>query len=142
MRIRVENAPAGVDPDSIAAAVTSAGQLIVEGDQEIFVRFVSPAQIANMHAEFKGKHGPTNILTFASPLGGDIAICPQIAAEDAVVRGWNLEFELIYLAVHGTLHALGYSHAESSFAHRMRNLEHQVLNSLNIDSSPLGPAGK
>ena len=51
--------------------------------REIRVRFVSPAQIANLHAEFKGQPGPTNILTFASPSGGDIAICPHIAAEDA-----------------------------------------------------------
>ena len=64
------------------------------------IRFVSLANRSpTYNSEFKGLSGPTNILTFSGRLqGADIAICPQIAAEDAVVRGWDLERELIYLA--------------------------------------------
>ncbi len=142
LHISVENAPAGVDSDSIAKAINSVGQLIAVEGQEITIRFVGPAHIANLHAEFKGKPGPTNILTFGTPSGGDIAICPKIAAEDAAIRGWDLRCELIYLAVHGTLHALGFHHAESDSTHRMRNLERQALDLLNIDPAPLGLDGK
>ena len=138
MRVSVENTPAEIGSDSIAKAVNAAGNLIASDVREFRVKFVTPKQIANLQFEFKGQPGPTNILTFVSPTGADIAICPQIAAEDAVARGWSLECELAYLAVHGALHALGFDHDESSGAERMRELELQALASFGIDPLPLG----
>ena len=140
MSVSVENAPIGIAIDSIAEAVNAVVLLIGADDRELRVRFVTPAQIADLQFQFKGQCGPTNILTFASPSGADIAICPQIAAEDAVVRGWNLECELTYLAVHGTLHASGFDHANPNEAEKMRDLESQILMSLGIDPLPLGLA--
>ena len=140
MSISVENTPIGIAIDSIAEAVNAAILLIGADDRELRVRFVTPAQIADLQFEFKGQCGPTNILTFASPSGADIAICPQIAAEDAAVRGWDLESELAYLAVHGALHAFGFDHANADEAGKMREIELQLLASLGIDPLPLGLA--
>ena len=141
MRVSVENTPAEIEFDSIAEAVNAAGNLIASGVQELRVRFVPLAQIANLQSEFKSLPGPTNILTFVSPSGADIAICPHIAAEDATVRGWDLRCELAYLAIHGTLHAFGFDHDESGCAERMRELESEALASLGIDPPPLGLTG-
>ena len=107
----------------------------------VIIRFMSCAQISRLVHEHKGKRGPTNILTFRGDSNGDsadIAICPAIAAEDAQVRGWSTENELIYLVIHGTLHALGFDHSEPREARRMRALECQILTDTGIDPAPLG----
>ena len=43
---------------------------------------------------------------------GDIALCPQVAAQQAPTAGHTTEDELDLLTVHGILHLLGYDHAE------------------------------
>ncbi len=111
------------------------------GKPLVIIRFMSCAQISRLVHEHKGKRGPTNILTFRGDSNGDsadIAICPAIAAEDAQVRGWSTENELIYLVIHGTLHALGFDHSEPREARRMRALECQILTDTGIDPAPLG----
>ena len=72
-----------------------------------------------------GRRGLTDVLAFALPqagggLIGDVYICPP-AAEAWVANGGSgkadgarLEEELIRLAVHGTLHVLGYDHPEGA----------------------------
>jgi probable rRNA maturation factor len=69
-----------------------------------------------------GRRGLTDVLAFALPqpdgrLVGDVYLCP--AAARRWVRGHArdggraaLEEELLRLAVHGTLHVLGYDHPE------------------------------
>ena len=43
---------------------------------------------------------------------GDVVLCPQVAAEQAVKAGHSAQDELELLCVHGILHLLGYDHAE------------------------------
>ena len=77
------------------------------------------------------------MLTFAGDGSAEIAICPQVAASDAGVRGWDEASELTYLCVHGSLHALGYGHDCPADAERMRELEVGILSGLGIDASAL-----
>ena len=93
--------------------------------------------MAHLHESFKGLTGPTNVLTFTGADSAEIAICPQVAAADARVRGWDVRSELIYLCVHGCLHALGFGHDSPSEAARMRSREIRVLSELGIDTAPL-----
>jgi len=63
-----------------------------------------------------GRRGLTDVLAFALPqpdgsLLGDVYICPA-AAERWVKNGGRVDEELIRLAVHGTLHVLGYDHPD------------------------------
>ena len=76
-----------------------------------------------LNRRMTGRRGLTDVLAFALPqpdgaLLGDIYICP-VAAERWVMNGGRgkgesggVEEELIRLAVHGTLHVLGYDHPE------------------------------
>jgi probable rRNA maturation factor len=87
----------------VAIAVGSAG--IDEG--HVAVHFVSPARIAELNAEHRGKEGPTDVLSFpvdedGDPAGprelGDIVICPEHTTD------------LREAIVHGALHLVGMDH--------------------------------
>jgi probable rRNA maturation factor len=70
-----------------------------------------------------GRRGLTDVIAYALPqpngqLLGDVYVCPDAAAK-AAGNGAGLREELVRLAVHGTLHVLGYDHPEG--AGRMRS---------------------
>ena len=81
------------------------------------------AAMRRLNRRATGRRGLTDVLAFALPqagggLVGDVYICPQ-AAQTWVANGGSgkgkeegLDEELIRLAVHGTLHVLGYDHPE------------------------------
>ncbi len=65
-----------------------------------------------------GRRGLTDVIAYTLPqpdgrLLGDVYICPAAAAH-AARNGAGLREELVRLAVHGTLHVLGYDHPEGS----------------------------
>ena len=85
---------------------------VAEG--EISVAFVSDPEIAELNQRFLAHEGVTDVISFplhlpgGAPLG-DIYIGAEQAARQApgAVRE-----ELLRLAIHGTLHILGYEHPE------------------------------
>lgn len=86
------------------------------------------AAMRRLNRRATGRRGLTDVLSFALPqpdggLLGDVYICPDAA------RSWsgngqrgagNLDEELLRLAVHGTLHVLGYDHPEGAGRTRSR----------------------
>lgn len=101
------------------------------------VCLVSDAEMARMNGEFRGKSGPTDVLSFpanvdaarglrgaagggkgaagrrpggAGAFLGDIAIAPETARRNARRLGRTLPEELRILILHGALHLLGYDH--------------------------------
>ncbi|MEO7453827.1 MAG: rRNA maturation RNase YbeY [Fimbriimonadales bacterium] len=72
-------------------------------------------EIRTLNREFRGIDAVTDVLSFPSGDGpedvrllGEIAVCVQVAEEQALARRVTLESELACLAVHGALHLLGY----------------------------------
>ncbi len=68
-----------------------------------------------------GRRAVTDVIAFALPqpdgtLVGDVYLCPEAAERYATGNGkretGNVTEELVRLAVHGTLHVLGYDHPE------------------------------
>jgi len=109
-------------------------------DTEISLRLVDVEEMASLNGTWRGKTGPTNVLSFptdlpaelALPLLGDIVICAPIVREEAQQQRKPLQAHWAHLAVHGTLHLLGHDHIDEDEATIMEGLETRILASLNF----------
>lgn len=98
-------------------------------DGHVTLRCVGIDEITNMNATYRHKNSPTNILTFSYDENEhDIAICMNVAMDEAQERGVGLADYVALLATHGFLHALGMDH-EASDAEELKTeeLEKQIL---------------
>ena len=92
---------------------------------ELSVTFVDNREIHELNREFRGKDKPTDVLSFPlfeadegfevdPAIGavalGDIVISAERAKEQADEYGHSFAREVCFLAVHSTLHLLGYDH--------------------------------
>ena len=84
---------------------------------------VDDEEIHEMNRSYRGIDRPTDVLSFPTRDGdallgppdgflGDIVISMDRAVQQAEEYGHSLKRELSFLAVHGTLHLLGYDHME------------------------------
>jgi probable rRNA maturation factor len=90
----------------------------------IEITLLSAAAMRRANRRATGRRGLTDVIAYALPqpdgtLLGDVYICPTAAAA-ASRNGSGLKEELVRLAVHGTLHVLGYDHPEGSGRTRSR----------------------
>jgi probable rRNA maturation factor len=121
----------------IAAALASQNR---GGDTEISLRLVDIEEMAKHNEAFRGVAGPTNVLSFPAnlpaelelPLLGDIVICAPIVREEAQAQHKSLQAHWAHMAVHGTLHLLGYDHIEDDEAILMEELESAILAELHF----------
>lgn len=113
--------------------------LAMEGARgDITVLIADPERIQTLNRDFRHVDRVTDVLTFPAWEGeaifapsdgylGDIMICMERAKEQAEEFGHSLERELAFLAVHGTLHILGYDHMEPEEEALMRQRQREIL---------------
>jgi probable rRNA maturation factor len=101
----------------------------------ISLTLMTPRKMAALNEKHLQHRGPTDIITFGfrDPVGaliGDLYLCPEVAAANAKAFGVSQREELLRLAVHGTLHVLGYEHPEGErrTASPMWKLQERLLN--------------
>src|SRR5438477_11990767 len=123
-------------------------------EAEVSVGFVSDSEIAKWNQRFRGKKGPTDVLSFpalsrrrvarhrrAKPLAGmqrgsgvdflgDVAIAPETARRYAKKNGRTLDDELRVLMLHGVLHLMGYDHLTDTG--QMDRIEQELRRKLGI----------
>lgn len=93
--------------------------------------------------DYRNKDYATNVLSFALDEGeavfappfsdglhGDIIICPQVVLKEAAEQGKTPEAHFAHLAIHGTLHLMGYDHQEEAEAAAMEATEQQLMRQL------------
>lgn len=98
------------------------------------------AAISQLNKQFRGKDGPTNVLSFPPAPGdqtgenflGDIALAAETIVEEAQFQGKRFEHHAAHLAVHGFLHLLGYDHLTDADAQVMEERERAILASIGI----------
>ena len=116
-------------------------------NSEVSLAFVDDGEMAVLNSRFRGKEGPTDVLSFecdglgddfdaamGTPLDddevfelGDIIIAPDVAARQGIGFGHSFEAEVSLLVVHGILHLLGYDHIEDDEAEEMESREREIL---------------
>jgi probable rRNA maturation factor len=100
--------------------------------------FLAPAAMRRLNRRATGRRALTDVIAFALPqpdgtVLGDVYVCPA-AAERFVkagrrgkAHGASVRAELVRLAVHGTLHVLGYDHPDGPGRMRSRMWRKQEL---------------
>ena len=110
-------------------------------DGDLTLVLTDDEQLHALNQEFLGIDGPTDVLSFpasetdpetARPYLGDILISIPRAEVQARAAGHALEAEVQLLAIHGTLHLLGYDHAEADEKARMWKAQAEVLEGLGL----------
>jgi probable rRNA maturation factor len=66
------------------------------------------------------------------PLLGDLVLCAPLVEREAREQGKTASAHWAHLAVHGTLHLLGYDHQAPAEAAAMETLETDILGSLGL----------
>ena len=106
-----------VDPERIEAAVRHVLRAEGVAAGEISVALVSDAEIGALNQQYLSHEGPTDVISFhlhdvGEPPLGDVYVGVEQAARQAAGFGASVAEEVLRLAVHGTLHVLGYGHPE------------------------------
>ena len=102
---------------------------------ELTIRIVDEVEAAQLNEDYRGKKGPTNVLSFPyEPMPGvlsrslgDIVICAPLVGQEAEQKNKPLLDYWAHIVVHGTLHLLGYNHEEDEEAIEMQSLETEIL---------------
>ncbi|MCY6395180.1 rRNA maturation RNase YbeY [Actinobacillus pleuropneumoniae] len=110
-------------------------------ETEITIRIVDEAESHELNLTYRGKDKSTNVLSFPFevpegielPLLGDLIICRQVVEKEAQEQQISLESHWAHLAIHGTLHLLGYDHIEDVEAEEMEGLETEIMQSLGFE---------
>ena len=101
---------------------------------EVHVLLTNNREMRSLNGRFRGKHGPTDVLSFpAEPtvsngFAGDVAISAEFAASNARLLGHSPAEEVKILALHGVLHLAGYDHEkdQGEMAQRERQLRRKL----------------
>ena len=99
--------------------------------------------IHEINREYRGVDRPTDVISFPAEEGeeilappdgfiGDIVISYPRAEEQSAEYGHSVRRELSFLAVHGTLHLLGYDHMKEEEAGEMFALQDEILDEMGI----------
>ncbi len=121
----------------LSLALAAAAQL--EGKEGVVsVLLGDDVAIAALNKQWRGKDGPTNVLSFPAPridphFLGDIALAAETIAAEADFQGKPFQNHAAHLAVHGFLHLLGYDHEKPDEAEAMEARERAILISVGID---------
>ncbi|WP_073028642.1 rRNA maturation RNase YbeY [Desulfosporosinus lacus] len=116
-------------------------------EAEVSLLLVDNQRIHALNLEYRGVDRPTDVLSFAlqeemeeepeieeeDEMLGDIVISVERARDQALEYGHSFEREIVYLAVHGTLHLLGFDHEEENDKQEMRSKEEEVMSKLKLE---------
>jgi probable rRNA maturation factor len=122
-------------PNAEALALEAAEAATAEGGLAILL--TDDDTVADLNLRFRGKSGPTNVLSFPAPENreghlGDIALAYGVCAREAAEQGKPLAHHLQHLVAHGVLHLVGYDHQTETEAAEMEALERRILAGLDV----------
>ncbi len=101
------------------------------------IAVVNDVRMMQLHHQFSGDVGTTDVLTFdlhdeGDNVEGEIVVCFDEARRQARLHGHDARDEALLYAVHGLLHLLGYDDHDPAAAARMHEREDQVLTQIGV----------
>ncbi|MBT0994746.1 rRNA maturation RNase YbeY [Cellulomonas sp. DKR-3] len=116
-------------------------EMHVHPQTDLSIMLVGTDVMTELHVKWMDEPGPTDVLSFpmdelrpgrdgdVTPAGllGDVVLCPEVAAQQAVTAGHSTVEELLLLTTHGILHLLGFDHAEPEEEKEMFALQRRLL---------------
>jgi probable rRNA maturation factor len=109
----------------------------IHPESELSISIVDEEEMTQLHIQWMDLPGPTDVLSFPMDemrpfsaadgpgVVGDIVLCPEFAAKQAV--GHSVEDEISLLTMHGVLHLLGYDHLDKEEEREMFALQEKLL---------------
>ena len=141
----IQSDDTALDPVFIEAVASYAICVLDLPEQtEVSITFVDDDYMAKLNEQYRGKCGPTDVLSFEcdnlddgfinedDPIYclGDIVIAPDVAYRQSIEYGNTYLYELALLIVHGVLHLDGYDHIEDDEAAIMETKQKEILSGL------------
>lgn len=128
--------PNGITQNIVNKTVRLAFKLARRPERgNVGVKFADDKEITELNRRYLKKNRPTDVLSFKLEDSldikaidhGDIVIAPAYAKGSADRRGISLQEEIIRLIAHGTLHLLGFDHADDATEAKMFELQEKVV---------------
>jgi probable rRNA maturation factor len=125
------------EDEIVDVAAFALDKMGIHPDSDLGITLVDEDEITKLHIQWMNLPGPTDVLSFPmdelKPFSasdgpgiiGDIVICPQFAAKQAINH--SAEDEISLLTVHGVLHLLGFDHVEEEEHKVMFGLQDKTL---------------
>ena len=125
------------EDEIVDVAAFALDKMGIHPDSDLGITLVDEDEITKLHVQWMNLPGPTDVLSFPmdelKPFSasdgpgiiGDIVICPQFAAKQAVSH--SVADEITLLTVHGVLHLLGFDHVEEEEHKVMFGLQDKTL---------------
>lgn len=116
--------------------LTKAAELSGVSAATLSLAVVDDEEMAQLHEQYAGVPGTTDVLTFdladadSDTIEGDIIVCLDEAKRQATKRGHPIRHELLLYAVHGLLHLLGEDDHDQADYQRMHAREDALLEQL------------
>ncbi len=141
---------ADIDPKPIGEAVRAVIQLYYSGfptsDLTVTITITANQTLQQLNYQFRGLNTPTDVLSFQNSFDpdfpnmdptllyylGDVIIAYPVAKAQAQASGHSPLDEIILLAVHGTLHLLGFDHDTPEHKKIMWAAQRRVMLSLDL----------
>jgi probable rRNA maturation factor len=125
------------EDEIVDVAAFALDKMGIHPESDLGITLVDEDEITKLHIQWMNLPGPTDVLSFPmdelKPFSasdgpgiiGDIVICPQFAAKQALNH--STEDEISLLTVHGVLHLLGFDHVEEEEHKVMFGLQDKTL---------------
>ncbi|MBR3382452.1 MAG: rRNA maturation RNase YbeY [Clostridia bacterium] len=143
----IETVLYGVDPSPELERAAEAGSLAAleaeNAEGEICIGLTNDELIHEYNRDYRGVDRPTDVLSFPTSEGeqiaaipdghlGDILISVETAARQADSIGHSVGREVAFLAIHGTLHVLGYDHILPEDEEIMTAKQREIISKLSL----------
>lgn len=160
IHVRVEDPFAGgVDEPALVSAIRATLQHQCVGQATVTLVIADDPDVQQLNRDFRGIDAPTDVLSFPNDAFadeeeldaahfvvpselleeettylGDLIIALPYTQRQAQKQQRDLQSELCLLAIHGTLHLLGFDHASEAEEAEMWAIQNSILTSLGYET--------